>query len=129
MPQKSCGADAFAVCIGLPFTYSMTLCGQTSTHEPHSQQLPYATTSFIICLKVERSGVDIGSVVADQRVHRNRRQALPTAQEAELDQERAADDGALETAHQVERRARGSAGREQIVDQQHAVSLADGVLV
>ena len=30
----------------------MTLCGQTSTHVPHSQQLPYATTSFIICLKV-----------------------------------------------------------------------------
>src|SRR5215475_7542738 len=30
----------------------MTLCGQTSTHEPHSQQLPYCTTSFIICLKL-----------------------------------------------------------------------------
>src|SRR5262249_20216567 len=30
----------------------MTLCGQTSTHVPHSQQLPKATTSFIICLKV-----------------------------------------------------------------------------
>src|ERR1043166_1883247 len=30
----------------------MTLCGQTRTHVPHSQQLPYATTSFIICLKV-----------------------------------------------------------------------------
>src|SRR5262245_36188343 len=29
----------------------MTLCGHTSTHVPHSQQLPYATTSFIICLK------------------------------------------------------------------------------
>ena len=30
----------------------MTLCGQTNTQVPHSQQLPYATTSFIICLKV-----------------------------------------------------------------------------
>src|SRR5690242_6524750 len=32
----------------------MTLCGQTRTHVPHSQQLPYATTSFIICRKVGR---------------------------------------------------------------------------
>src|SRR4029077_12112677 len=30
----------------------MTLWGQTSTQVPHSQQLPKATTSFIICLNV-----------------------------------------------------------------------------
>jgi hypothetical protein len=40
--------------------YSMTLCGHTSTHEPHSQQLPYATTSFIIAFKLGLAGTGGG---------------------------------------------------------------------
>ena len=52
IPQKSNAADAFAVCFGLESTYSMTLCGHTSTHVPHSQHEPYATTSFIMSLKL-----------------------------------------------------------------------------
>ncbi len=51
MPQKSKAALALAVCLGFPSMYSIMLWGQTRTQLPHSQQLPAATTSFIMSLK------------------------------------------------------------------------------
>src|SRR5262245_27992246 len=54
--------------------------------------------------------------IREERVHLVSRQPRAAAEKRELDQERARDDAAAAALHQLDRRARGAPGGEQVVD-------------
>ena len=68
-------------------------------------------------------------IVADQRAHVVAFEFFASAEKIKLDDEKQTDDFAAETFDQIERRARRSARRQQIIDNQDAMTFADGVTV
>src|SRR5205823_9535881 len=70
-----------------------------------------------------------GAVVADQREHLVAVETGAALQERELDHERAADHPAAAARDELHRGRGGASRREQVVDDEHAVTVADGVVV
>src|SRR5438105_1582112 len=69
------------------------------------------------------------SVVGDQGQHLAAGQLLAAVEKAELDHEAQSHDGAAELLDQADRRRRGPAGGEHVVDDDHLVAGLDGVTV
>src|SRR5215470_10892175 len=68
-------------------------------------------------------------LVSDQGLDAVTLQALPPLQEGQLDEEVAGNHNPSEPLDQAERGSHRAAGREQVVHDEHALALADGVLV
>src|SRR5690349_3738674 len=70
-----------------------------------------------------------GPVVRDEREHLGALEPPAAAEERELDHERARDDPAAAATDELDGRRSRSARREQVVEHEHAVTMADGVVV
>src|SRR5215467_12288645 len=68
-------------------------------------------------------------LVSDQGLDAVTLQALPSLQKGQLDEEVAGDHNPSKPLDQPQRGRHGTAGREQVIHDEHALALADGVLM
>src|SRR5437764_8223959 len=81
------------------------------------------------CRPREKKPVPLRSVVLNERKTAHRTQTLAALEEVQFDHERASDDLAANLLREPHRSLGGAAGRQQIIDDQHARAVGHAVLM